>query len=220
MKQKDIFLKSEGNAWFTRNQSAVAGRKLPDDDALVQEMLDFLPATAGGGRQLKVLEVGCGDGTRLAWIKNHLESECYGVEPSSQAVAAACSKGLHAQQGTADSLPYDSQGFDVVIFGFCLYLCDRTDLFCIASEADRVLRTPGWLLINDFFSPTPRARSYPHREGVQSYKMDYRTLFTWHPHYECMTHKVRHHGDVRYIDDPDEWVAVSVLRKYQSEPNA
>ena len=217
MKQKEIFLQSEGNAWFTRNHLSVAGRKLPDDDALLRELLDFLPISAGGG--LKVLEVGCGDGTRLAWLKNHLNADCYGVEPSEQAVAAARTKGVNALQGTADALSFDNQSFDIVIFGFCLYLCDREDLFRIASEADRVLRLPGWLMIMDFYSPIPRARTYHHRPGVQSYKMDYRTLFTWHPDYECMTHKVRHHGEASYTDAEDEWVSVSVLRKYQREPN-
>ena len=217
MKQKEIFLQSEGDAWFTRNQQGVAGRKLPDNDALLQEIIDFLPADTGG---LKVLEVGCGDGTRLAWLKNNLNADCYGVEPSGQAVSVARTKGVNALQGTADSLSFDSQSFDLVIFGFCLYLCDREDLFRIASEADRVLRLPGWLMILDFYSPIPRVRTYHHHPGVQSYKMDYRTLFTWHPNYECLTHKVRHHGKAIYTDAEDEWVSVSVLRKYQKESNA
>jgi ubiquinone/menaquinone biosynthesis C-methylase UbiE len=173
-----------------------------------------------GGGGLKVLEVGCGDGTRLAWLKNNLNADCYGIEPSAQAVAAACAKGINVQQGTADILPFDSQRFDLVIFGFCLYLCDREDLFRIASEADRVLHTPGWLMIMDFYSPVPQARTYHHRPSVQSYKMDYCSLFTWHPDYACMTHKVRHHGEGNYTDAPDEWVAVSVLRKHQREPSA
>ena len=215
MKQKEIFLQSEGDAWFTRNQQSVATRKLPDDDALLREIIDFLPANT---RKPKVLEVGYGEGTRLAWLKDNLHADCYGIEPSAQAVAAACAKGINVQQGTADVLPFDNRSFDIVIFGFCLCLCDREDLFRIASEADRVLHAPGWMMIMDFYSPIPRARTYHHRPGVQSYKMDYRTLFTWHPDYECVTHKVRHHSEMGYTDAPDEWVAVSVLRKYQRDP--
>lgn len=218
VKQKEIFLQSEGDAWFIRNQQRVAGRKLPDEDALLRELIDFFPINGDGA--VKVLEVGCGDGTRLAWIKNNLNAECYGVEPSEQAVSAARAKGINALQGTADVLPFDSQSFDIVIFGFCLYLCDREDLFRIASEADRVLRSPGWLMMLDFFSPKPRARVYHHRPGVQSYKMDYRTLFTWHPDYECVTHKIRRQGEATYTDMPEEWVAVSVLRKYQRQSDA
>lgn len=214
MKQKEIFLQSEGDAWFTRNRQGVAGRKLPDDDALLRELLDLPPINA---ERLKVLEVGCGDGTRLAWIKSNLNADCYGVEPSAQAVAAASAKGVNVRQGTADALPFENTSFDMVIFGFCLYLCDREDLFRIASEADRVLRSPGWLMILDFYSPAPRANAYRHCPGIQSCKMDYRTLFTWHPDYECMTHKVRLHGEASYTDDKDEWTAVSLLRKRRSE---
>lgn len=49
MKQKEIFLQSEGDAWFTRNQQGVATRRLPDDDAVLQEIVDNLPVNAGGG---------------------------------------------------------------------------------------------------------------------------------------------------------------------------
>ncbi len=217
VKQKEIFLQSEGDAWLTRNKQGVAGQKLPDDDALLREIIDFLPANTGG---VKVLEIGCGDGTRLLWLKNNLNADCHGIEPSAQAVAAAHARGINVRQGTADALPFDSQNFDIVIFGFCLYLCDREDLFRIASEADRVLRSPGWLMIMDFYSPIPRAKTYHHRPGVHSYKMDCRTLFDWHPFYECMTHKVRHHGETIHTDARDQWVAVSVLRKFQGEPNA
>jgi ubiquinone/menaquinone biosynthesis C-methylase UbiE len=218
MSQKDIFLQSEGDAWYIRNQQALATRKLPDADPLLCEILDIHNLCVGGG--LRVLEIGCGDGTRLAWLKDNLNADCYGIEPSAQAVAVACAKGLNVQQGTADVLPFDDQSFDIVIFGFCLYLCDREDLFRIASAADRVLRAPGWLMILDFFSPMPRAKTYHHSPGVQSYKMDYRTLFNWHPDYACMTHKLRHHSELGYTDEQDEWMAVSILRKHHKDLNA
>ena len=169
MKQKEIFLQSEGDAWFTRNQQGVAIRKLPDDDAVLKELLDFLPVNARAG--LKVLEVGSGDGTRLAWLKNNLNADCFGIEPSAKAVAAARAKGINAQQGTADALRFENQSFDIVIFGFCLYLCDREDLFRIASEADRVLRSPGWLVVMDFYSPLPSARTYHHFPSVYSWRI-------------------------------------------------
>jgi len=74
------------------------------------------------------------------------------LEPSNEAVYQAISLGLDARVGTADVIPFQDKSFDIVIFGFCLYLCDRDDLFKIAAEADRVLKTPGWLLIKDFYS--------------------------------------------------------------------
>ncbi len=211
MKQKNIFLHSEGDKWFARNRESIAARKLPDDDAILRELVELPPLD----RPLKVLEIGCGDGTRLAWLMAQRGAECHGIEPSRQAVAAACAKGVNVIQGSAEDLPYENQYFDVVIFGFCLYLCDREDLFRIASEADRVLRSSGWLMIMDFYSPTPRSRTYHHLPDIQTYKMDYRSLFVWHPSYVCLTHKVRHHGETGYTIDSEEWVAVSVLRKME-----
>jgi ubiquinone/menaquinone biosynthesis C-methylase UbiE len=214
MKQKDIFLSSEGDAWFDRNHTLVAQRHLPEDDPILVEVLELPPIAKG----ITALEIGCGDGTRLEWLKDNLGAKCFGIDPSSKGVARANQRGVHAQRGTADRLPFENDQFDLVIFGFCLYLCDRDDLFQIAQEAHRVLKTPGWLVILDFYSPVPVSRAFHHRTGVFSYKMDYRSLFTWHPAYECVTHKVRHHENKAYTDDIQEWVAVSVLRKnYVSE---
>jgi len=214
MKQKDIFLQTEGDAWSQRNQKCVAQRKLPDGDAILREILDLPLLGKEGGEPLRVLEVGCGDGRRLSWLQTNMNMECFGIEPSAQAVAIACDRGIDVRQGTADKLPFADNTFDIVIFGFCLYLCDRSDLFLIAAEADRVLRSPAWLLILDFFSPVSRSRAYHHKPGVLSFKMDYRMLFTWHPDYECMTHKVRHHLKSICTDDSEEWVGLSVIRKY------
>lgn len=139
--------------------------------------------------------------------------QCKGIEPSVEAVALARQNGLEVYQGTAGSLPFPDKSFDIVIFGFCLYLCDRDDLFRIAQEADRVLMNPGWLIIHDFFSPTPLEKVYHHLPELFSFKMDYRKLFTWHPAYTCFRHTILHHEKHQYTDDPQEWVATSVLRK-------
>lgn len=219
MKQKDIFLQSEGDAWFQRTQDIIASRKLPEGDVILREFMELpcMRQEQDGADPLRILEVGCGDGRRLAWLQNNMNMQCFGVEPSALAVSAARQQGLDVQQGTADRLEFENAAFDVVIFGFCLYLCDREDLFRIAAEADRVLRSSGWLLILDFFSPVARSRKYHHKEGVRSFKMDYRTLFAWHPSYECMTHKVRHHLKAIYTDEPEEWVSISVIRKHGME---
>lgn len=212
MKQREIFLSSEGDAWFARNKAALADKHgRPHDDPVLRELSELLQSDDSRG--FRILEIGCGDGGRLAWLSSKFGVDCVGLEPSTDAAAAASASGVNVLRGTADSLPFEGQAFDVVIFGFCLYLCDREDLFRIAAEADRVLRAPGWLVIHDFFNPSPTARPYRHRAGVNSYKMDYRTLFTWHPAYVCLTHKIRHHADSTYTDDVDEWVCVSVLRK-------
>lgn len=202
----------EGDAWFERNHSVIEQRHFDQHhDPIIRAVERCMSSASIKGRRL--LEVGCGEGKRLQWISQNLGFECYGVEPSEKAVVVARNRGVHAIQGTADELPFEDHKFDFVIFGFCLYLCDRDDLFRIAEEAHRVLKPEAWLLIHDFFSKTPYSRKYHHREEVKSYKMDYRSLFSWHPSYECFSHDITHHGTDGYTDDTNEWVALSVMRK-------
>jgi ubiquinone/menaquinone biosynthesis C-methylase UbiE len=214
MKQKDHFITGEGDAWFNRNCDAITNKKLPNDDFILSEILCLPPPP----NIYRVLEIGCSNGLRLEWLINNLGWQCSGLDPSAKAVNEACKRGVDAHQGTADRLPFPASSFDIVVFGFCLYLCDRDDLFRIAYEADRVCANPGWLIIHDFYSPLPCARVYHHLEGLFSYKMDYRNLFLWHPEYTCFKHTVSQHGKSCYTDDQQEWVATSVLRKCLIEP--
>lgn len=212
MKQRDVFLETEGDAWFARNTGRPDARYEPASDRLLAEIAALVKRDPCAG-PARVLEIGCGNGQRLAWLRDNLQCECSGIEPSQRATAAALSRGLDVRQATADRLPYADGSFDVVLYGFCLYLCDREDLFRIASEGDRVLRDPGWLLIHDFYDRKPSRRAYHHRPGLFSHKMDYTSLFSWHPAYSVYSHRLSEHGSQAYTDDPGEWVAISVLRK-------
>lgn len=208
MTQRSAFKNGEGDAWFLRNLDAVKNRQANSEDPIMSAF-----ANMGDRQPRSVLEIGCGAGQRGAAIATATGASVSGIDPSAQAVSYARKLGLDAHVATADALPFESGRFDAVLFGFCLYLCDREDLFRIASEADRVLAELGWLVIHDFFSPVPKRRPYHHREGIWSYKMDYRRLFDWHPSYTCVSHNVMHHVTGMPTDQADDWVAVSVLRK-------
>jgi ubiquinone/menaquinone biosynthesis C-methylase UbiE len=75
--------------------------------------------------------------TSKTWV-----SCCTGLDSSNAPITEAVNKGVDAKQGTADELPFPNNSFDIVVFDFCLYLCDRLDLFKITAEADRVLNKP------------------------------------------------------------------------------
>jgi ubiquinone/menaquinone biosynthesis C-methylase UbiE len=212
--QKEIFLASEGDAWFSRNKEVVENFDFSANDEIVTCLREIIERSgASTDRPLRILEIGCGDGSRLAYLSRTWPVTAFGVEPSAQAVGVACGRGVNAIQGTADQLPFTNAMFDIVVFGFCLYLSDREDLFRIAQEADRVLKSDAWLVVHDFYSKSPVRREYHHRSGLHTYKMDYRTLFCWHPSYTCYTHRVLHHVNHEYTDEPQEWVATSVIRK-------
>lgn len=202
---KGYFFEGEGNAWFARNAVTLAKHELPGSDLLLLEILNLKGYIAGDRGTESLLEVGCGPGLRFEWIQQQMGWACHGIDLSDEAVKLATGTGVLAQVGTADQLTYAGKSFNIIVFGFCLYLCDRDDRFKIAAEADRGLKNPGWLLIKDFYSPTPSAKEYHHKEGFHSYKIDYKSLFTWNPDYSLYSHRVAHHkGDV-YTDDRQGW---------------
>jgi len=217
MKQKSIFLSGEANAWFLRNQDSLKNKDF-SQDLVVNEIIEIitnsqieLDLKRERGR---LLEIGCGEGGRLEYLQNNYNLECFGVEPSKKAVEKAISRGIEAKIGTADQLDFEDNYFDFVIFGFCLYLCDRDDLFQIAKEADRVIKNKGFIIILDFFHPTKNRKNiYTHHDGIYSYKMDYRNMFNWHPFYECYKHQLLHHSKLSYTDEIDERISISTLRK-------
>jgi ubiquinone/menaquinone biosynthesis C-methylase UbiE len=206
--QKTIFIETEGDQWYQRNCTS----SKPWDwsqDKILQKALSL------SSDKTRILEIGCSDGSRLAQIKKETSASAAvaGIDPSRQAVDQALARGVPATVGTADALPYADASFDIVIFGFCLYLCDDTDLFRIGMEADRVLAPSGWLLIYDFDASAPVYNRYRHREGVMSRKMDYKQMFLWHPAYTLATYEKHAHQDAAWVDDPHEWVSLSCLRK-------
>jgi hypothetical protein len=101
----------------------------------------------------------------------------------------------------------------MIIFGFCLYLCDRKDLFKIALEADRCLSDNGFMVILDFYPPFPYKNSYSHKEGIFSYKMDYSKLFSWNPVYNEIYNLIFSHSGFSERIIPDEKIAVTILNK-------
>ncbi len=218
-KQRDYFLDTEGDSYYERNKIS-SNRSDPTDNSLdpLIDLLTNLPIEKEkGGEEFKVLEIGCGDGSRLQTLKEKFNFSVFGIDPSKKAIEESKSKGIEAFVGTADKLPFLNNNFDIVIYGFCLYLCDRSDLFSIISEADRVLKKSSWLAILDFWSKSDKKFPYHHKDNIFSYKFDYFKMFTWHPHYTIYDHKIRDHKTNNYTDVEYNWVGTTIIRKSADE---
>ena len=100
-----------------------------------------------------------------------------------------------------------------MIYGFCLYLCDKEDLFIISSEANRVLKKNSWIAILDFWSPYPTSNVYHHEPSLKSYKMDRSTMFNWHPSYKVFNHSLISHKGEKYNDNIQDLISVIIIRK-------
>lgn len=210
--QRQIFLDGEGDAWFQRNllKSSEQVEHWKAREPL-GDLLAEIPLAMGEG--VSVLEVGCGQGLRLEHLRNEKGWRVAGIDPSESAVQSVRALGIQAHVATADLLPAASQSVDLLIYDFCLYLCDRSDLFQIAAEAHRVLRPNSWLAIVDFWSPHERSNQYHHKPDVYSHKRNIPAMFDWHPSYVAVDHRLRHHANRSYTDDPNEWVAATILRR-------
>lgn len=206
--QREIFNESEGDAWFRRNEAALTVRDWAKDPVCIK-----IIELQNSRNNLKILEIGCGDGGRLSYLSKTLGSEVFGIDPSGESVQKAVKNEVFAFKATADNLPFADLTFDVVIFGFCLYLCDDNDLFRIVSEANRVLKSESWLLILDFESRSPVYRPYHHKQGIKSRKMDFKEMFLWHPSYTLASHQKFHHETMQWTDDIDHWISLACLRK-------
>lgn len=176
MMQKEIMIQSEGNAWFNRNRD-----RLGQDDPVTHMIAAWIKR-----QPARVLEVGCADGWRLAKLRTLYGCQVYGVEPSQ--VAAMEAAGVHrvpVYQLTASCLPVVEGGFDLIIYGFCLYLTDPEDWLHIAAEGDRALAPGGHIIIHDFadFDP-PRTEVYEHDKRMVSHHFDWAKLWLAHPRYE------------------------------------
>lgn len=191
-RQSQIFLSGEGKQWFNRNKDKI---DIKSDPVLkMVEQADLKPR--------RVLEIGCANGWRLLELRNRYRCEISGVDPSPS------QDNSFIEQGTADDLLrcFDEE-FDLVIYGFCLYLCDREDLFRITMEGDRVLQDGGHMIIYDFISHSSHHRPYAHKDGVKSFKMHHANLWLGNPAYRSAR------TDVQNWDDIDKATSVVLLKK-------
>ena len=193
MKQRAVFMDREGDRWFKRNREKLGKRDL------VSRLIE-----ANGIVPERVLEVGCANGWRLAKLKEKYGCEVMGVDPSMEAGMEAAELRVPVFQSTASTLPVWGQ-FDVVIYGFCLYMTDPEDWFRIVTEGDLALAPGGYLIVHDFDPPMePFRRAYEHSEGLFAYHVDFARLWLAHPLY-CMVS--------RNIGDEDDEGMVTVLKK-------
>jgi ubiquinone/menaquinone biosynthesis C-methylase UbiE len=207
--QASVFRSGEGDAWLDRNRSAVSNSD-PSRERIADAIRRISPSVR------RALEIGSSVGTNLEMLRRQYPGgDYYGVDPSAKAVSegTAMFPSLHLQQGTADNLPFPDAFFDLVWFGFCLYLVDRSSLFRVVAEADRVLGSGGILAITDFDPQTSTKRTYRHREGLFSYKMNYANLYLANPSYRLAEKLSFGHTSSSFERNPPDRSAFWLLYK-------
>lgn len=190
LSQSMAFFDGEGDAWYQRNKHA----KL--NPVVVQELtkLKCKPKT--------IVEMGCSSGRYLDVMERQYGGQCIGYDPSKEAIkdGRVLHPGLDLRRGTVRA--FYGLPIDILVFGFCLYLVDRDDLFYLVRDADWCLPTGGHLIIHDFDPPQPQVIPYSHRPNVLTYKMDYAALWLANPCYELVSKTKTAEGE-----------AISIIRK-------
>lgn len=212
-KQTEFFLRREGDAWFERNRQVLQAKgSFFECDLITSELSPFRAQIDD------ILEIGCGDGHKAQVLSRFFDARAAGIDPSQKAVdhgrerlEAQGELKVKLQVGTADRLPWPDASFDLVYFGFCLYLVGRNELRAAIADATRVLRPGGFLVILDFDPAQPHRREYEHCPGLFSYKLDYAKLFTVGGEYHLFGKRSFSHSGHHFSSDPNERVAMSFL---------
>ena len=203
--QKEIFLKIEWSNWYDRNKNHLNTGAL-ENDKIIQYFKKNID---------KNNEIWCANWWRINALKNEVWWSYYWIEPWKKAIEEWKNlfPNIDLYQWTADMLPYENDYFDNVIIWFCLYVCDRDDLFKIAYEVDRVLKNWWNIIILDFEPGYIYKNDYTHLEWIKTYKMDYSKLFLWNPNYFLSNKEVYSHKPDADFNDPNERISLNVLRK-------
>jgi SAM-dependent methyltransferase len=97
----------EGSHWWFVGRRAILETFLRD---IVKHYVST-PSEAGPQNGLRILDVGCGTGANLEMLSQFGKAE--GVDVSDDALEFCRQKGLNAQKGLAETLPFSDETFDL-----------------------------------------------------------------------------------------------------------
>lgn len=206
--QKDFFLNIEWLNWYNRNRDYLVSDAVRND-----KIIDYFEKNISSDNS--TLEIWCANWWRIGFLKEAVWWDYYWIEPWKEVVEEwkKIFPDINLFQWTADNLPFDNNYFDNIVIWFCLYLCDREDLFKIAYEVDRVLKDWWNIIILDFEPGYIYKNDYVHLEWLNSYKMDYSKLFLWNPSYFLSKKEVYSHKIDWDLNNPNERISLNILKK-------
>ncbi|NRP60354.1 bifunctional 2-polyprenyl-6-hydroxyphenol methylase/3-demethylubiquinol 3-O-methyltransferase UbiG [Marinobacterium sp. xm-d-564] len=210
MNQSEIFKTGEGDAWFDRNKSALELGGKSVDTQFIEETLKYFHEEINS-----ILEIGCADGRKLEALCESFAARGVGIDPSKKAIdsgLARTKRSLDLKVGTLEDVELNDGQFDMVFFGFCLYLIPRDKLQEMLAKADKLIRDGGFLIITDFDPLKSIVNKYSHADDVFSYKEDYGRYFIEKGYFLIEKHSFSHYSD-SFSKDSNERVSVQILFK-------
>lgn len=208
-KQENIFAESEGDAWFARNFWKMQDQ-IKDDPVLAIIREHLSPVWNG-------VEFGCSNGWRLNELDHQgwITQMAFGIDPSLAAIANGTPRfpDLILRRGTMTSHPLGANSVQLVIYGFCLYVCDPEELCEVVTQGDNILEDGGHLIIHDFDAEFPHSVPNKHVEGLMTYKMDWSRLWLANPAYKLVAKRVITDGTAVWLLKKDQKGAFPCLQQ-------
>ncbi len=157
----------------------------------------------------KLLEIGCSTGFVLKRIKDITNANCYGIDPSRKAISEGKKifKGINLYPGTLESSSLRKKKFDLIIFGFFLFLLPPKKILNLFKIVDDMLDNDGKIIIYDFHAKNLIRKKYKHKKGLFSYKWNFKNVFLSLPQYKLVYLKVE-----KYKKTNDK-LEVSLIKK-------
>lgn len=116
-----------------------------------------------------VLDVGCGHGELLRWLRDAGCARCVGLERDAEVAAEAQTAGLDVQRGEGERLPFDDASFDVVTMEYVAH--HLADLGAALREAARVARV-AVMVLDGWYDPTIASQRVARRYDDWSKALD------------------------------------------------
>jgi SAM-dependent methyltransferase len=179
--QTERFLHGAGDDYYMRNRNDF-GQKEKDPVLSILKATEIKPTS--------ILEIGCANGWRLMKLKGLYNCHVRGIDPSTMAIQEGSKDlGGDLQVGVAQHIPFDANSFDLVIFGYFMFLCEPNSWFQIMAEANRVLADKGHIAHYDYISARPLVWEYaPAKASIRekecrAWVYDHAKMWLSHPGY-------------------------------------
>ncbi len=219
-KQIEYFREKLGDDYFDRMLKNSSFEKRIGQDYLIsfiQDIVNFHKENNSNAyKKITFLEFGCGAGWRTAEIKNKFNFNCYGVDPSKKAISHAKKNYPNVNFSTGSVTKVSSKLYgkiDIVFFGFCLFLVDQIDLFEVASITNKLLKPNGHIILMDFDTKNTYKKQF-YKTNLFSHKMNFSSLFLWHPFYSICKFTSFTHKSNNITNDQDEKIGMYLINKY------
>jgi ubiquinone/menaquinone biosynthesis C-methylase UbiE len=142
-KNEIVYEKAYSEIYDIKYHDAIAYKQMD------QRLIDWMKSHLGADSKIKILDLGCGPGSMISFLRQFKNAEIYGVDISPAFVEIARKKhpDIDFRVGDAEVLPYSSGTFDAVLCSGMLH--HIPDLDQVFSEVRRVLKPNGFMFARE-----------------------------------------------------------------------